>query len=93
MFLPQFFPDRFVRKLLGKLLVKCFNSGCNWTGAAELLKEHIILCAYAKVQCQTCEDWFSVDEVRVFVRLSEEKDDVSSYSNSLKPTVMSVREH
>ena len=61
--LPQYFPDRFVRKSLGKISVKCGNADCKWIGTVETLNQHQVVCAYTKTQCLLCQEWLAADEV------------------------------
>lgn len=62
-FLSQYFPDRFVRKSLGKFSVKCGNNECNWIGTVESLNQHQAECAYRKTQCLLCLESLDADEV------------------------------
>ena len=56
-----FFPDRFVRKEVSQLGVRCSNheKGCSWTGLSKELQHHLTLCEHNKVQCKHCADWIS----------------------------------
>ena len=59
----QYFPDRFVRKTLAKLSVKCSNTECQWIGNVEQLSQHLRECEFTKTQCKFCEEWLSASEV------------------------------
>ena len=91
-FLPQYFPDRFVRKSLGKFSVKCGNAECNWVGTVESLSQHLAECAHRKTQCLHCLEWLPADKVHLpeLRQIAEKAVDVIS-SHRLKPTKVSVQ--
>ena len=63
-FLWQYFPDRFVRKSLAKLSVKCAKTECQWIGVAEQLTQHCsVECEFTQIQCKLCDECFKASEV------------------------------
>ena len=59
----QYFPDRFVRKSLGKFSIKCTNEDCSWIGNVEQLTLHLAECELTKLQCEHCNELLVASEV------------------------------
>lgn len=51
----QIFPDNAIKREMGRLRVKCPNTGCTWDGIFRQYEEHFQVCDFKCVKCPDCQ--------------------------------------
>lgn len=71
----QYFPDRFVRKEVNKLPIRCPNTdkGCLWNGVLGELENHLQKCSFGYKPCQHCKELMPTQQVHYPCMMTQQK--------------------